>query len=285
MKVPHWFPLVYLRIGPGIYLLLHILIIILLHAHLGVGLGLSYTAGQAVLSQYFDKRFILAAGIATSGAGVGTTLFPIVLNELIHHFLWRGTLFIMGGICLNMVVCGALMRPQTKLTTKDTDDDVTKLLDKDVLCNSSFWILALSIFCTGVGLSSAYLHFIASAIKGGASESEASYTLSLIGIGSIVGRLITGCVGHLKYLPVSSLYTIQCLLTGVIISCFPLLVKTFIGRVSYSVLFGLIANGINTLYLPVTAHYVGIQHTLSAFGIQMLLCGLGFFVGPPLTGE
>lgn len=46
-----------------------------------------------------------------AGSGIGTFIFAPVTELLIQEYSWRGTLIIVGGIMLNLVVCGSIFRP------------------------------------------------------------------------------------------------------------------------------------------------------------------------------
>ena len=77
----------------------------------GVGTALVYTPTVSVLGQYFEKRRALANGIGAAGAGVGAFLVPPLVTVILDEYTLSGTLLIMGGLMLNLVVCGALLRP------------------------------------------------------------------------------------------------------------------------------------------------------------------------------
>ena len=76
-----------------------------------VGLAMTYIPSLLVVTFYFEKRRGLATGLAVTGSGLGAFAFPPLLEFLISLYAWRGTLLILGGICFNIVVAGALFRP------------------------------------------------------------------------------------------------------------------------------------------------------------------------------
>lgn len=55
-------------------------------------------------------------GIATAGSGFGSTVFPIVMHELIQYYGWRGSLFIISGLNLHLLIFTALLWPVPKKT-------------------------------------------------------------------------------------------------------------------------------------------------------------------------
>ncbi|XP_050513505.1 monocarboxylate transporter 9 isoform X2 [Diabrotica virgifera virgifera] len=85
----------------------------------GLGLGLCYVTAVVSIAFWFDKKRTLAVGISASGTGVGTFIFSPLTNILIFEFGWRGTTLILGGLFLNMCVCGALMRDPDWITEQN----------------------------------------------------------------------------------------------------------------------------------------------------------------------
>ena len=60
----------------------------------------------------------IVLGIAVAGSGIGTFLFAPLTEFLFEVYGgWRGAVLILGGIMLNIVVCGMIFRPL------DEDDD------------------------------------------------------------------------------------------------------------------------------------------------------------------
>ncbi len=50
----------------------------------GLGLGLAYIPSISVIGVYFDRRKPTGLGIAVSGVGLGTFVFPLVIRFLIE---------------------------------------------------------------------------------------------------------------------------------------------------------------------------------------------------------
>lgn len=76
----------------------------------GFGLSLCYVAAVVIVAYYFDKKRSFATGISVCGSGIGTFLFPPLIQYLIDTQGWRSCTIWLSGILLNMCVCGALMR-------------------------------------------------------------------------------------------------------------------------------------------------------------------------------
>ncbi|XP_058521076.1 monocarboxylate transporter 14 isoform X1 [Ochotona princeps] len=77
----------------------------------GLGSGMAYLPAVVTVGRYFEKRRALAQGLSTTGTGFGTFLMTALLKYLCSEYGWRNAMFIQGAVCLNLCVCGALMRP------------------------------------------------------------------------------------------------------------------------------------------------------------------------------
>ncbi|XP_059486260.1 monocarboxylate transporter 14-like isoform X2 [Neocloeon triangulifer] len=76
----------------------------------GLGLALGYVTAVVGIAYWFDKRLSLANGLGVCGTGIGTFLMAPLTQLLIEHYAWRGTTLLLGGVFLQMCICGALMR-------------------------------------------------------------------------------------------------------------------------------------------------------------------------------
>ena len=66
---------------------------------------------MVVINQYFEKKRGLANGVTQAGSGVGSIAIPPLMLYTLDTYGLEGTLLIMGGIALNIGVCGMLFRP------------------------------------------------------------------------------------------------------------------------------------------------------------------------------
>lgn len=109
----------------------------------GFGLALCYVTSIVIVAYYFERRRSLATGLAMCGTGIGTFLFAPLTIQLLETFAWRGTLLILAGFFLNLVIFGALMRdlePESEELEVDAKrgvpDDREPLQLEQRLCSS-----------------------------------------------------------------------------------------------------------------------------------------------------
>ena len=94
---------------------------------------MSYAPTLVMVSLYFRKRRATANGISFAGNGIGSFALPPLLRVVTDYYALFGALLFLSGLVLNVVVCGALLRPFTfyltkvkKVIIKDTKGSITK---------------------------------------------------------------------------------------------------------------------------------------------------------------
>ncbi|KAL8586249.1 hypothetical protein ACOMHN_003764 [Nucella lapillus] len=91
----------------------------------GLGFGLIYLPAIVSVAQYFEKRRSFATGLAVCGSGFGTFAMAPITKLLVEEYSWRGTMLILGGVILNVTVCGAVFRP-LEASSADSSEDGEK---------------------------------------------------------------------------------------------------------------------------------------------------------------
>lgn len=77
----------------------------------GLGYCFSFLPTVTILSQYFDKRRSVVTAVASTGECFAVFAFAPAITALKEHIGWRYSLLFVGLLQLNIVVCGALLRP------------------------------------------------------------------------------------------------------------------------------------------------------------------------------
>lgn len=80
----------------------------------GLGWGLVFTPMLATVMAHFTRRRTLALGISLSSVGLSSFAFNPFFQLLVDKYSWRGAILILGGLSLNLVPCGALIRPRRR---------------------------------------------------------------------------------------------------------------------------------------------------------------------------
>ncbi|XP_048223092.1 monocarboxylate transporter 7 isoform X1 [Perognathus longimembris pacificus] len=77
----------------------------------GFGYCFSFLPTVTILSQYFDKRRSVVTAVASTGECFAVFAFAPAITLLKEHIGWRHSLLFVGLLQLNIMVCGALLRP------------------------------------------------------------------------------------------------------------------------------------------------------------------------------
>ena len=72
---------------------------------------MSTTPGVILTSRYFDKRRGIANAFCLSGTAAGSFTLPFLIEFLLEAYEFRGTMLILGGCMLHILISSALFRP------------------------------------------------------------------------------------------------------------------------------------------------------------------------------
>ncbi|XP_055509912.1 monocarboxylate transporter 7-like isoform X1 [Leucoraja erinacea] len=90
----------------------------------GIGFCLSFLPSVTVLSLYFEKYRSLVMAVASTGECFAIFTFAPAFTLLKNHLGWKNCLLIIGALQLNIIVCGALLRPIVIRRTEEEPVDV-----------------------------------------------------------------------------------------------------------------------------------------------------------------
>ena len=97
---------------------------------LGFGLGLAYMPVVLLINDYFPDKFVILNTFTLFGYTAGAMVVPVIIERSFEAYGYEGAFVILGGIVLNVVVCGAVVRkpetavrPETKKGGSDVDGE------------------------------------------------------------------------------------------------------------------------------------------------------------------
>ncbi|XP_037292243.1 monocarboxylate transporter 9 isoform X2 [Manduca sexta] len=80
-------------------------------AMVGTGAGLAFPPTVYIVTSYFVRLRGLANGICMSGSAFGSIILPPLLRYLIETYGYKGAVFILGGLMLNVWAAALLFQP------------------------------------------------------------------------------------------------------------------------------------------------------------------------------
>ncbi len=251
---------------------------------IGGGVGLSYVPAVGAIQKWFDRRRGLASGIAISGIGAGTLAVPPFAALMITQLDWRPTLLLIGGIVViaggasGLLVTNPQNQPLPSSARRQRQPGVPLAF---AIRSRPFFLLFTGFLLASFGQFTPIAHLVPYAEDRGIPPQAAALLLSLLGLGSALGRFTIGAaadrIGRWRGLGLS--------FGGVGASC--LLWLTGDGMIIlgiFAVLVGVCWGGSVALAPSVMADYFGTRAVSGIIGVLYVGVGFGALVGPITAG-
>ncbi|CAK6952884.1 monocarboxylate transporter 13 [Scomber scombrus] len=264
----------------------------------GLGWGLVFTPMVATVMANFTRRRTLALGLAFSSIGLSSFAFNPLFQLLVEMYTWRGALLILGGLSLNILPCGALIRPRSRSKAPAPVDSehtfsfsaalhrVSSYLELSLLWERPYVTYTMAITLLNVGYFVPYFHLVAHSRQVGFSEYQAAFVMSAAGTTDIFGRVVSGWfadLGHFRLIHVLSLWTT---LAGVFIMLLPVssLSGSYTGLVVISLLYGFCSGALTSVVFAAVPMVVGVERMMGGLGLLQLIESGAGLLGTPLSG-
>ncbi|XP_038072554.1 monocarboxylate transporter 13-like [Patiria miniata] len=193
----------------------------------GAGYGFTIITIEIELARHFSRKYACANGIATAGSSVGLFVMTPLVQYLLDEYYWRGALFIVGGLSLNMVVCGCLLplhppssedegkdECQTEPSSSEPQDDLESVADEDqespgnlrrsgygrlakasgvtVFKEFPFFVSVTITSCIRFVFSAWTIYFVPHAVDVGFTKIQAALFVTITAVGNLVGKACHG---------------------------------------------------------------------------------------------
>lgn len=245
----------------------------------------------------------MANAIASAGECAFAFTFGPLFQWLIGQYGWKGALLIIGGIQLNICVCGVLMRPLTsncclEASHSETPPDTgASRMEKEERSSSTHktfnWMLVRRpefVLYAMFGILAAMSFFVPPLFLVPLSYSlgiDESWTASLLSILAMVdfsGRLLCGWYANLHVTKTIHLLTMTITLISTSLMLLPL-ANNYLSLAIFTGFYGFFFGTTVAVHITVLADVVGMSDFDSALGLFMLIRSTGGFLGPPLAGK
>ena len=177
----------------------------------GVGESAGFTITMSTTARWFIKRRGLALGIVASGAGIGTMIMAPAAERLITAFGWSTAYLVLAVAAWAVMIPSALVLrrdPAEKgLRSYGSDEAViemdsiaqrevnaaeTGIALRAAVLYKPLWMLFAIFFTFNVCLQMVMIHLVNYATDIGIASLIAATFISIIGVGSFIGRLLMG---------------------------------------------------------------------------------------------
>ncbi|NXP45915.1 MOT2 protein, partial [Heliornis fulica] len=266
----------------------------------GLGISFSWTPAISIVSHYFSKRRALANAIASAGECAFAFTFGPFFQWLISQYGWKGALLIIGGIQLNICVCGVLMRPLASSSLRSETETLSgngaprkdkeekfsgthKTFNWMLVRRTEFLLYAIFGILAAMSFFVPPLFLVPLSYSLGIDESWTASLLSILAIVDFVGRLLCGWYANLHVVKTVHLLTMTITLISTSLMLLPL-ANSYLSLAIFTGFYGFFFGATVAVHITVLADVVGMPDFDSALGLFMLMRSTGGFVGPPLAG-
>ncbi|XP_074660965.1 monocarboxylate transporter 9-like [Tubulanus polymorphus] len=270
----------------------------------------------------FGRHRALANGIVALGAATGSLIYPIIINQLLEHYDWRGCLVIIGGIALNLAPLTMVNRNWStrgrsraivaaedgvllealKTNEINPERDAKTRKEKEIRMEYSRWVifkesLQLTLFkkpfmitmllhtsVSYMAVSIIVIHMVAGFKELMNLESdEARMTVTAFGVGNIIGRVLISLLAHHKSIDTFTVYIFGNLFVG-LIALAPVC-RGFVAAMCLSGFVGFSLASFGCLLQVVLVEVFGERLVLMAYSYAILTGGFGYIAGGPIAGS
>ncbi|XP_034450657.1 monocarboxylate transporter 13 [Hippoglossus hippoglossus] len=257
----------------------------------GTGISFSWIPANSIVNHYFVRWRPIAYAVASSGECVFAVIFSPFFHWLIEMYSWQGALLIVGGLQLNLCVCGALMRPleTTQGSSQETKDGPeghakkTSIFQCSLLRNPELILYILFAIFAAAGFFIPPLFLVPFASSVGMDEYWPASLLSVLALADLAGRLICGWVANMRLIRNLQLLTMVVTLVGVMLLLLPIS-HNYWAIVCFTSLYGFLFGCVVAIHVTAIVDIVTLEGFDSGLGMLMLFRSIGGFMGPPAAG-
>ncbi|MBM3367846.1 MAG: MFS transporter [Betaproteobacteria bacterium] len=245
---------------------------------LGIGIGLTYVPSVGAVQPWFERHRVLASGIAVSGIGAGNLLGPPLAASWIDLFGWRGAYLALAAATL---VLGGAAAAAIRNRPAGHAQATTGVPLRTALRARNFWVLYATLALSGFGCFVPLVHLGPYAGDAGHPEAFGVLLVSLIGLGSLLGRFAIGAVAD----RIGRMRSLALMYLGMSLMLVLWWASTSQATLSFmAVGFGVCYGGFVATLPSVVMDLFGARSVAGIIGCLYTAAGLGTLLGPPLAG-
>ncbi len=271
---------------------------------MGVG-GSGWVSNITIVQQWFKDNRGLATGIVSSGIGIGILFYVPLIQYLILQFGWRAAYRIMA-LAIPLVIISLAMailrKPSITIPSHPGEKEIPEVHTKGPLAVNAewmsqswtleraittkpFWLLGVSIFLGSFVTQSTFAHQVAFfVVDSGLDPLFASYIVGLVGVVSIVGKILLGGLSDRIGREITYTIGISCAIIGLLILTLLSLHPFRLLPYFYPFFFAMGYSVIAALPPLITADLFGVQAFGGIFGSLMVFMGSGGAFGAWFAG-
>lgn len=155
-----------------------------------------------LVTGWFDRRRGFAIGVVAAGLGLGYSIVPILVSQLLGSLDWRAAMTALGLsiVAVSFLANLILARPNPR----DLPGVATAgpgLTVQQARTTREFWLMAVAILLGSTALTGVVPHMSLFAMDRGFDAGSAAVVASAYGVSTIVGRILVGALADRFFVP------------------------------------------------------------------------------------
>jgi MFS family permease len=259
-----------------------------------IGAGTSvYAPLVSTTARWFVNRRTVMTGIVIAGIGIGSLIWPPVIEQIVSISDWRMACIVIGCAILVVAIPAAqFLKGEPSQIGQKALGDIVNVKErmqsinsdftlKEAVITRQFWIFFLIQFSYGYGLMSVQTHLVPYITDLTIPAATAAAILAISGGCSVLGRIFLGSLGD----KIGNKLTFSACMALMLISVVWLLAtKTASGFYLFGAVLGVAYGGLSAQLSPLTAKLFGLRALGLIFGFVAVGFTLGSAVGPFVSG-
>ncbi|KAI0473501.1 MFS general substrate transporter [Xylariaceae sp. FL0804] len=264
---------------------------------IGLGCGIVFLPSAAIMSQYFARRRALATGLCSMGSPVAGITLPIVFSSLEPRVgaAWatRVIAFILLGLAAVPLTLMRTRLPPPSSSSSSSSSAGKKsrrrapLVDATALRDLPFMAFLAGCVCAFVALYVPFFYvelFTIDHVAAAPAGFAASYTVTLMNAGSVVGRIVPAYIADRTRRP-ALVMAVSALGCSVLAFGWLGIDDSFAGLVAFTVLYGIISGGVVSMQPAATFSMTqDLSKVGTRLGMSCFVSGVALLVGTPIAG-
>jgi MFS family permease len=261
-----------------------ILILSVVHFLIGLGSAASFGPLIADISHWFQRRRGIAVAVAASGNYLSGAIWPMALAGLMSDSGWRAVCLALAVIVTVLLIPLALLLrrrvPELSMAAA-ANFSLTNRAACGLSPRALAWLLAFAGLGCCVAMSMPQVHIVALCVDRGFGPAVGAEMLSLMLLGGVVSRLISGLIAD-------RLGGVLTLLIGSVLQMLALFLYLPAGGLAslyvVSLVFGLAQGGIVPAYALIVREYMPAREAGARVGFVIMATILGMALGGWMSG-
>ncbi|XP_037035817.1 monocarboxylate transporter 14 [Bradysia coprophila] len=163
-------------------------------------------------------------------------------------------------------------------------DIVKSIFDFSLFLDPKFAYFSVSTLLLFTWFIVPYFYLPEYMLKYGYTEEDAANLISVIGVFNTIGMIFLGWTGDQPWLNIPKTYAVCLVVCGVSVGLMPVFVENSILMIALAILFGITFASSFSFTPIILVRLVNLDDFTCAYGLVLLVQGVGNLVGPPIAG-